>query len=224
MKRTVVTVTIAAAALCLFARAPAHALSLGGYFEAGGGTAKVEHPNSRADVDDSQVDAGAIGGGFSLDTAVRGPSIFNYRLHLGFGGQGYYDDSDRYVAVGGIVLDNIFGFALVRTDRFRLWIGPTLRLGYYSGHLYNEDYYDYGGHHHDDEVGDYHAYAVGGGLALGANFAVGRSFNICPTIGYRYTKHYGSWNTDSSYGDRDGDARGWTSMGYAGVDFLVDLP
>ena len=47
----------------------------------------------------------AGGGGFSLDTAVRGPSIFNYRLHLGFDAQGLYDDDDRYVFLGGVVLD-----------------------------------------------------------------------------------------------------------------------
>lgn len=212
-------------ACCLGFHGVALALGLGGYLEGGGGTARVEHPNSRGSTDDSQVDAAGVGAGFALDTAVRGPQIFNYRLHVGFDAQGFYDNDDRYVEIGGVAIDNIFGFAVLRTDKVRMWLGPTLRLGYYRGHLYDEDRWrDSHRHHDDDEVGDYRAYTVGVGLAVGANFAVGRTFSICPTVGYRYARHFGSWSTDSDYGSRDGDARGWTSMGYAGVDFLFDLP
>ena len=80
-----------------------------------------------------------------FDTAVAQDKFFNYQLNLG------YDEftnklpgSSRDLKLGGLMISNSFGFGIVRTDGFRLWMGPEIRLAWPRGSQSGTDYEFFG--------------------------------------------------------------------------------
>lgn len=119
--------------------------------------------------------------GFSMDTNVAADRLFNYRLDFGFHRSMWVNDDDpldRVLALAlgrpsgssnGIMLNNVFGFGVLRTPAVRVWLGPAIRM--------NFDYYG------DGEAFDYQ---LGIGPQLGINFNMGSVFTIVLSSAYNY--------------------------------------
>jgi hypothetical protein len=113
--------------------------------------------------------------GFVLDTATTDESVFNYRLNVGYSSFTLEDDYGDELDSKGIYADNIFGFALMKSETFRWWLGPSLIVGYYSG---------------DDFDVDYSFFEFGVGIVSGMNFKLG-SVILSPSIGVRWNGYGG---------------------------------
>jgi len=193
-----------------------HAVGLGFYLKFSGGRSDldVEFDGYFNDGNDLEVDGdvGVTGFGFVLDTAVAKDRIFNYRLNLtvedveydGFGGyfNNYSFDFTR------LAMDHSFGFAILRKETVRLWIGPQIRFSVMSGDFNNPISYS------KIDVDD--VYGFGGGIVLGANIHFGPIVSLCIDTGHRSTLQYGDFDWEFNDGDWDsGDF-----FGYEGEFFI----
>lgn len=183
----------------------ASAFGLGGYLMVGGGTGEVTNETWGGDVDDD-IDAGLVGFGFVMDTSPKDQSFFNYRLNVGWEFvTTEEDDSGNETDLAGITVANDFGFAIVRNERFRLWAGPELRLGFYAG---ENDW--------DDDV---YIFAYGLGPVIGANFGVGQKAVLSVTLGGIYSGFAGEVDDGTETWDTEGEL--FTYM--LNASFLFDL-
>lgn len=152
----------------VFSAGNALAVGLGGYLETSSGTGSF-------DEFDEDVDVSKTGFGFVLDSNVSKRSVFNYRLHVGFNDMSVEPETADFDIDGSsISIDNAFGFGLVRTDDFRLWLGPEVHLEYASWDMpiaWKDDI---------DFIG------FGLGVVLGANFNLPGVVSICPELGLRF--------------------------------------
>lgn len=93
----------------------------------------IKHSNSSEIRMESDFDRNVMsyGGGFVADTNLGGTSIFNYRFRLGYD----YEvlESDKSCYMNRVMWSNTFGFAVLRDDMVRLWVGPQIGIGYYWG-------------------------------------------------------------------------------------------
>jgi hypothetical protein len=183
----------------------ASAVGVGGYFEFGGGSGEFEF----SDIPDSEfdVDAGYGGLGFVLDTSPGGTGLFSYRLNVGFEGLNLDpEDYDDTIELGGFVVDNTFAFAVVRVPAVRVWVGPQIRLAFYSGETENSNL--------DTELG-----AFGIGLAAGANVYPNPNgrFALAPSLGFRHVEYGGEM--DDGFGGTD-DFEGRTDLFYLNLAIL----
>ncbi|HEY3176703.1 MAG TPA: hypothetical protein VGK94_13190 [Candidatus Polarisedimenticolia bacterium] len=187
----------------------AFAVGLGGYLSVGGGKADWTYDFDVAGDVDADGDTGRAGLGFVMEIHPAGPSLFNYRLGVGyeaFGADFDFDNgpSDELELVG-LVMDHTFGFALMRHDVARLWIGPQVRIGLYGGGF-------------DDLPGDVFAAEFGIGGAFGANFHVGDAFTISTVAGIRVSG-YGASNDDN--GVAEGDITGAGGSAFLNLAFMA---
>ncbi|HEY6007865.1 MAG TPA: hypothetical protein VIU40_06030 [Geobacteraceae bacterium] len=201
-----IAMIFAAAAMCMALGASrASAVGVGGYLELGGGSGEFEF----SDISNSEfdVDASYGGLGFVLDTSPGGTGVFSYRLNVGFEGLTLDpDDFDDNIELGGFVIDNTFAFAVVRAPAVRVWVGPQIRLAYYSGETENSNL--------DTDLG-----AFGIGLAAGANIypnPQGR-FALAPSLGFRRVGYAGEM--DDGFGGTD-DLEGYTNLFYLNLAVL----
>lgn len=126
--------------IALFA-ARAMAVGLGGYgsFEYSKGSLKImsKHPygvNATVRANNSTV-----GGGFTLDSNILGPSLFNYRLQIG--GEKFSNNGEsNFLGETGHFF-NSFGFKVYGSSRVRLWMGPGFGFRYITGTLYRGPYF-----------------------------------------------------------------------------------
>ncbi len=77
-----------------------------------------------------------IGGGFVIDTNCSGTHWFNYRFKVGYDYL-FAKKSQPFTSMR-VNFDNIFGFAFVRTQSVRIFIGPLLGIGYVWGNKTSE--------------------------------------------------------------------------------------
>lgn len=91
----------------------AGAIGLGVYTTGGGG----QNIDSEKDFTD-------LGLGLVLDTAVEKDTLFNYRLSIGYNNQSHNEGG----TIDQCIMDNAFGFGILRNDHVRLWLGPDLTL------------------------------------------------------------------------------------------------
>ena len=156
---------------------PSRAVGIGPYVDVAGGSGTFEWDvsNSEFDVD---VGTGAIG--LAIDTAPTGRSGFNYRLNIGLEAQALEDDSDITMNLGGLTVENVFGFAVIQQPNLRWWLGPLVRIGYYSGET--DDYYDFGDRYKTE--GDFFEFGIG--VATGINVRVNRNVVLAPSAGVRF--------------------------------------
>jgi hypothetical protein len=155
------------------------AMGLGLYIEGSGGSLddwEVDTPFGDIDLD-GDSEKGILG--FVLDTAVAKDTLFNYRLNLGIGGfVADFDQIDEDLEMGGVVLDNTFGFGVVRTDTVRLWLGPQIRIAYYTGEFEDSDF-------------GMDIVEVGLAPVLGLNLHVGQTVTFSFSAGYRISGYAG---------------------------------
>lgn len=203
---------LCATALALFcASTSVAAVGIGPYVDLSSGGGELEWDYDGYDWD---VNVGAAAAGFALDTAPLGPSIFNYRLNVGLEGQTLEEDDyeDNALEMGGITVENVFGFAVVRKPTLRWWIGPLVRFGFYSGET--DIYYD-------SRIGDHvkteaDLFEFGVGAATGVNIPLGKSRQIilAPSAGIRFIGVSGEGeytNYDAGYSYEDDISGGYTS-------------
>ena len=126
------------------------------------------------------------GAGFVFDTAVAQDKFFNYQLNLG------YDEFTNKTArsasdlkLGGLMISNAFGFGIVRTGSFRLWMGPEIRLAWPRGSMSGFDYDFFGG---------------GVGPVLGMNFNLPGTVSFVVKAGYQFMHYDGKADSSTVYG------------------------
>ncbi len=106
------------------------AVGNGFYMQMGSGTAdwNAEDDNDRWRFDS---DTSHFGAGYVMDTAAGSSRFFNYRLQLGY--EKYTDtikNSTSELKFNSFIIDQDFGFALVRNEAVRFWLGPELRIAF----------------------------------------------------------------------------------------------
>jgi hypothetical protein len=76
--------------------------------------------------------------------------------------------------------ENIFGFALIRDENVRWWLGPLVRVGIYSGET---DTFNTGG---GTQQIDFDYAEIGFGAVTGVNFNIKDRLILAPSIGFRH--------------------------------------
>lgn len=170
--------------------ANAHAFGIGPYVEFASGSGSFNEDGAQIYMrgDDGDIDTDISGFGFVMDSNLSKPKLFNYRFSLGYNTVDYPDEIDGW----NVSLDNTFGFGIVKTDRFRLWIGPQIHLSYGKmeiplyddGYSYYYSFYD--SDYYDEITDDVDVIGYGIGLVTGANFNLPRVGSICAELGARY--------------------------------------
>lgn len=181
--RLLILALICAGILGLFAVRAEAKVAMGPYLELSGGSGTFEW-----DSDNHEFDVDSNGGaiGFALDTSPGYGSTFNDRLNIGLESQDLEDEYGDTLEMGGFVIENIFGFAIVRRPDFRWWAGPLVRIGFYSGET--DNYYDHGDRHKTEAD----LFEFGVGMATGLNLRVGPHLFIAPSAGIRFIGASGS--------------------------------
>jgi hypothetical protein len=160
------------------------ALGLGGYITSGSGSGEwtAEYPNGSEN--DFDTDDSGSGFGFVLDTAVAKNKLFNYRLGLGFESKDYEDESGSSLEIDSFVVENDFGFGVMRTPNLRLWLGPELKISSGTGNVDGIENIDY------DLV------SVGIGPVLGLNINIGKLITLGFKTGYLFESIFGQGKVD----------------------------
>jgi hypothetical protein len=179
--------------LIAFPITQAGATGLGFYVERAGGSGDWEREPDEDTAEDYDSDEDATAFGFVLDTNVARDRIFNDRLQIGYekwepklklkgsGGEG------RKLELKGFAMTHDFGFGVLRTRHVRLWLGPELKLGYYTGSP--EDYDRY----------DMWVFKYGVGPVIGANFNIGEVVTLAVKAGFLLQGHVGIGEEDYTY-------------------------
>jgi hypothetical protein len=111
--------------------ANAMATGIGGYVDVGGGGHfyDVTTKDYTKSGDASFVN---VLGGFILDTNTGGTGIFNYRMKIGGGAYVKYE-REMDLKISKVDMENTFGFGIVRKEKIRFWIGPSIGVNYQWG-------------------------------------------------------------------------------------------
>ncbi|ALC14911.1 hypothetical protein DSOUD_0110 [Desulfuromonas soudanensis] len=152
------------------------AVGIGGYVDVSGGSGEAEWDS---DFQSWDIDASAAAFGFVLDTAPMNERTFNYRLNAGLAAQNFEDDLGVEMEAGGIYAENIFGFALIRDENVRWWLGPLVRVGIYSGET---DPVNIGG---GTQQIDFTYAEFGIGAVTGVNININDRLILAPSLGFR---------------------------------------
>jgi len=169
-----------------FGVSSASAAGFGFYGSLGGGSAVWEGSSSTVTFD---TDTGHQGAGFVFDTAVAKDSFFNYQLNLG-----YDKFTNKSVSSGskleleGLMISNSFGFGLMRTEGFRLWLGPEIRVAFPAGSKSGIDLEFFG---------------VGVGPVVGMNFNLPGLKTLQVKAGYQFMSYTGEASYQNAYGYTD---------------------
>lgn len=201
MKRIFLLLIAACITPCLF-YSNAFAVGLGAYIEgsAGSGEAEWDSDTTAWDIDSS---GGAIG--FVLDTSPTNKSNFNYRLNIGITAQDWEDDAGYTLEAAGITIENTFGFALNKTEKFRWWLGPLVRVGFFSGET-------------DTPIKiDVNYFEFGIGAATGLNFNINNKVVLSPSLGFRISGYAGTGEWPNGYEE---DIEGNTTTGFFNLAVL----
>lgn len=174
-KASVIICTLALATL-LFTN-NAIAVDFGFYFDIGNGSGEAEIEDSVAGKFD--IDTEFKGLGFQFETnPLTANNVFSYRFQAGYELRDIEDDSDTELDLDGILINNTFAFGGNPFGKTRLWGGPQVLVGYYSGES-EESYLG--------EKISFTGFGFGFGIAGGANFGLGSGNTILTTtIGIRY--------------------------------------
>jgi hypothetical protein len=129
--------------------------------------------------------------GLIFDTNLSEDSVFNYRLSIG---RDTFDSTltdggwQGKVNLKGIVIDNDFGFGVVRTEIVRIWLGPEIRLASYTGSLKGSP------------GSDIKLKGGGIGAVVGANFNIGSVVTLALKANYLLNSYSGDENVASGWG------------------------
>jgi hypothetical protein len=175
--------SVLVAILVLTSIQSAWAIGFGAYFEYG----NVFDATLEDDGFDFDYDEDHFGAGLSVDTNVASDKLFNYRLDLGYQRVEQDFHSGPGLDGDGLVLDNAFGFGVLRNENVRLWIGPGVRLSF--------DFFDSKGFDGFD-------FGIGAGPVIGLNIHTGDLVSLGVTGGYQVS--YVRSVDDGSGPDLDG--------------------
>lgn len=192
------------------------AVAMGPYFDVSSGSGTLEWDSDNYDFD---IDSNSAAVGFALNSTPTGRSTFNYRLNVGFEAQNLEDEYDSTLEMGGIVFDNVFGFALVRQRDFSWWAGPLVRIGFYSGET--DEHYDPYGDRYKTEVD---LFEFGVGVATGINLKVGAHTYLTPSAGIRFIGASGSGTVKNLdlHTQYDDDLSGNTTNLFVNISLMYD--
>lgn len=147
----------------------------------------------------SEWDTSFTGLGFVFDTNPAGHRLFNYRLNFGYEA-GNYEFNSNNTDYYRLVCDNSFGFGLIKTEKFRLWVGPRIRIAYMKI---------------DERYGDTaDPFGLGIGPVVGLNFNIGPKVTLGFDVGYRYTKYWDDISSERIDDDDDANAEYELSADY----------
>ncbi len=123
-----------------------------------------------------------------LDSAVARPAVFNYRLTAGKEINTASNDSYA-LYYSGLAMTHTFGFALAQGERYRVWLGPQLKLALYDTFA------------EDSDLGTANSYdgflrGYGGGLIVGYNLNLHKPVSLSFTGGTRYMHYQGHFDDD----------------------------
>jgi len=178
-----------------FGASGASAAGFGVYGSLGSGSADWTVDDWMSVPTTFKTDSEHEGAGFVLDTAVAKDSFFNYQLNLG------YDkftnkkttDGAKVTDLAGLMISNSFGFGIVRTSGFRLWMGPEIRLAWPTG----------------SEAGiDVDLFGIGIGPVVGMNFNLPGTVTFQVKAGYQLMSYTGEmYSYSNGYTDYDIDEK-----------------
>ena len=184
----------------------AMAVGKGFYLQAGAGSASWDAEDDfhswSFDSDTSHA-----GFGFVLDTAVAKDKLFNYRFQIGY--EQFEDKptgSSRKLKMDSLVIDQDFGFGLVRNDRIRFWLGPELRVSFSGGTP--DGYSDF----------DVVLFGLGLGPVMGINVHTNSRLSLGFKVGYMAMTYTGVGD-DTSSANNDVDYN--VDEGYTFVNFSM---
>jgi hypothetical protein len=189
---------------CMFLVLPLRAMAAGAgfYVSTGyGGGVYSDNDASRPNLEDFAYQKVRLGGGFVFDNALAGKSIFNYRLNLGLEGiaDNMSDTSGLSYNFAGIRCNwlNDFGFALVRAQNLRWWLGPQQGLFFLT--------------ESDDNSNGIVSFDGALGLVTGLNFNMTRRFTLGVDLSARYVFELATRAKRSPNGDFDASyiGNGW---------------
>jgi hypothetical protein len=167
----------------------AHAAGFGFYGSMGGDRSSTWSNDNSPSYKVKTIHQGA---GFAFDTAVAEDRFFNYRLELGYDEFASKAAGGNEVKLSGLIISNDFGFGIVRTDGFRLWMGPEIRLAWPRGSNLGVDYDFFG---------------VGAGPVLGMNFNLPGTVSFTVKAGYQFMHYNGTADSSTSSTSYDNDIR-----------------
>ena len=179
--KKVLVLCVCFATVLVLGTSDARAAGFGIYGSIGGDGSATWTDDSSFTSSSSKVKTAHQGAGFVLDTAVARDSFFNYQLNLGYDKfTNKFAGSGSEVELGGLMISNSFGFGIVRTDGFRLWMGPEIRLAWPKGSQSGVDYDFFGG---------------GVGPVLGMNFNLPGTVTFAVKAGYLFMNYEGDSTT-----------------------------
>lgn len=171
---------LALAVPILFLALPAWSGGIGGNFTYGVSDGEVEDTDDF--FPDIQTSAKHYEVGVSYDTNLAADRLINYRINANFQfvEQKLNLGSNKVHIDGtGFAVNQLLGFGLVRRPAFRLFMGPTIHLGF-------------AGFDDDDKVAGVKVnfeellFTAGIGPELGINYHVGRNLTVSVSGHYRY--------------------------------------
>ncbi|PLX79222.1 MAG: hypothetical protein C0616_11900 [Desulfuromonas sp.] len=177
-----------------------------GEYEAGDGDFEFDFS------DEFDVDSKVYSLGFSFDTDPVSEKVFSYRLNAGYSNLELEDDESVTLELDGFIVDNTFCFGLVRSPNTKIWLGPQIRVGYYSGD--SDDLY-YDDIHFGDDI-DIELVAFAVAATVGANFKGAGNSSFTMNIGVRVSGFAG----EVEYLGYDEDIEGNTTTYFINVGAL----
>ena len=152
------------------------AVDFGFYVDLGSGSGEAEYDIAYSESFD--IDSDFFGVGFQFETnPLTEKQVFSYRFQAGFESRNIEEEGGANLELGGLVINNTFAFGGNVSGKTRLWGGPQVLIGYYTGDT-DEEY-----------LGDnmtFTGFSFGLGVAGGANFGLGSGNTILTTtIGVR---------------------------------------
>ncbi|MCP4134109.1 MAG: hypothetical protein GY754_24265 [bacterium] len=125
-------------------------------------------------------------GGIIYDSNIATNRIFNYRFNLSFG----YEDIQTDKNSGRrIFIDNTFGFGIIRNESIRLWLGPQVCFGRYTGTRTSEE--ESSGYFSSSK-NKYGFLIFEFGLAIGINIHISESISLSFDTGLHLGLCFGS--------------------------------
>lgn len=207
MKRAI----ILAAALMLAMPAIVNAAGMGIYVPVSVGDSGSYTQNYDNDlIPDQEIDIDykpSAGVGIAFDTNLGRDRVFNYRLGLEYMKREI--DAEDGVSCSGdcdfgarLNMVHTFGFALLKTETVRLWMGPRINIAYE---------WDSGDNGYVREN-----FELGVAPALGINVNLGRLVTLGADLDYRVAGTAGAWDSDIALdgGSFSGSTQGATARFY----------
>lgn len=188
--KKVLVLCVCFATVLLLGTSDARAAGFGIYGSMGGDGSATWTDDSSLGSSSYKVKTAHQGAGFVLDTAVARDSFFNYQLNLGYDEfTNKFPGSSSDLKLGGLMISNSFGFGIVRTEGFRLWMGPEIRLAWPNG---------------SQSGWDYDFFGAGVGPVVGMNFNLPGTVSFVVKAGYQFMNYEGqaesatssSWDLD----------------------------